>query len=269
MFSTFETSQESGQPVELYEFRMGSEAFLFTSDEQDVTLTAIVYAAVAARREATRQAADATQEALNVYLPSDLAFVRRFVLVTPGKRVSFTLKRFHRNDPDLQVVTFFRGTVQSFKFTRDGREVVLQILPPTAAYSRNMPRFTYQGICNHQLYDSRCGLDEFSPAFSKFLLVTAVSGSTLTASGAGAFGADFFEAGFVEMSGDFRAIVKQTADVLELIAPFSVSPFGQTLRFVAGCKHRLITDCLTKFNNVSRYGGFPWTPTKNPFEGLD
>jgi len=269
-FAAYETSQELAQPIELYEFKQGTETFYYTSNEADVTFASQVYAAVALKREATKQLVDATQEGMNLTVPSNLTFIRRFILVTPGKRVSLILRRFHRNDPDLQAVVLFRGVVQSFRFGRDGREAILQVAPATVAYSRNIPRFTFQSLCNHMLYDARCKLNESDPAFSKLLPVTAVVGSVVTATGAGAFGADFFVAGFAEMDQDFRAIVSQSTDDLELIAPFSTSPVGTTIRFVAGCKHRLVEDCEGKFNNVSNYGGYPYVPTKNPFStGLD
>ena len=272
-FAAFETAQETGRPVELYEFLMGGEFFRFTSDQNDYTAAGNTFIRENVSRSQLRVLPGGGQrdgEKLEVVLPAENGLVKKFVLVVPGKKPLMTLYRVHRNDPDQQLVTLFKGQVQSVSFTQNGRQATMQIAPLTVANSRPMPRHTYQNLCNHMLYDARCKILETDVTFRKFLPVTAASGSTITATGAGAFGSDFFLAGFVEFQADFRLIVGQATDVLTLNLPFGVSPVGQTLRFQAGCKHRLVTDCQTKFNNVVNFGGFPFVPTKNPFEtGLD
>lgn len=271
-FAAFETSQENAQPIELYEFRLGSEVFRFTSNEKDVTIAANVYEAVAIQRGKISATSDKDldQDQLTVEMPSDVAFVQKFIVVAPGKNATLLLRRYHRNDPDLQLITLFEGAIHLAGFNDESRRAVLQIVAPTAAFGRTIPRHTYQGNCNHMLYDVRCKIDENSPASQKFLPVTAVSGSTITCTGAGSFGlSDFFVSGFVESGGDFRAVIDQSGDVLTLLVPFQVSPLNQTVRCQAGCKGRLVTDCQNKFNNVINYGGFPFVPLKNPFLGLD
>lgn len=270
-YAAFENATETGRPVELYEFNLAGEFFRYTSNTVDYSTVIGNFVAETVSRGGLEVAGgQRDREKLEVKLPATNAFVRKFILIVPGKKPIFTLYRVHRNDPDQQIVVAFKGQVQSVGFADDSLQATVAVSTLTAAKSRPMPRHTYQNLCNHMLYDARCKIAEDDASFRKFLPVTAASGSTITATGAGAFGADFFVAGFVEFDGDFRLVTAQSTDVLTLILPFGVSPVGQTLRFQAGCKHRLGTDCNTKFNNVINFGGFPFVPTKNIFEtGLD
>jgi len=38
----------------------------------------------------------------------------------------------------------------------------------------------------------------------------------------------------------------------------------QSVTLYPGCSHT-IADCRDKFNNLVNFGGFPWIPSKNPF----
>lgn len=270
-YATFENSTENARPIELFEFNLNGEFFRYVSDTVDFTVTGNEFTReVVSRSSMSVSAGQRDKQGVDVRLPAGNAFVRKYILIVPGKKPLFTLYRVHRHDPDKELVVAFRGQVRSVTFLDDSSVASVAVDPLTSARTRPMPRHTYQNLCNHMLYDERCTIDETSVSFRKFLPVTAASGSTITATGAGAFGSDFFVAGFVEFDGDFRLITAQATDVLTLILPFGVSPVGQTLRFQAGCKHRLSTDCLTKFNNVVNFGGFPYVPTKNPFEtGLE
>lgn len=270
-FAAFETAQETGQPVEVYEFTIGAEVFRLTSNEVDVTLLANIYQATVIKRGRLQLTGDDEQDRVTVEMPSTAPFVQRFISSAPGGRVGAKIRRFHRNDPDLQVVTLFDGAVQAVKFDMESRRAHVLLAPATVAFQRQMPRMTFQGLCNHMLYDARCKIVESDPANRKLLPVTAVSGSSITCTGAGSFGlADFFEAGFVTFQGDHRLVVKQTGDVLELLEPFAASPLGSVVTAQKGCKHRLVVDCQDRFNNVINFGGFPFVPLKNIFEtGLD
>lgn len=265
-----ETSIEGGQPIDIFEIRLDAEVFRYTSNDSDLTVQANLYEAIPIQRSGVKHTADQDQDRLIVTLPGTNPFVQKYVLSVPGRGAVLTVKQFHRADADAQLVTVFKGIIRSVAFQQNGRVAELQAWPIASAKSRIIPRHTYQGLCNHMLYDARCKISESDPAFEKFLAVSAVSGSNITVPGAGAFGADFFEAGFVEFQDDFRAVTDQATDVLTLLIPFAVSPLGQTVRLLAGCKHRLQQDCVNKFQNAINFGGFPFVPQKNIFQtGLD
>lgn len=267
-FNAYETSAESGSPCELFEFKLGAAPFRYTTSQDDVTILGATWQALPiARGPIVLSSGDTSADRLEVDMPGDVPFINQFILRIPGQRVTFTLRRFHRNDPDQETVIIFKGAVLSVSFIKNGRVAVLQVAPSTVAKGRPVPRFTYQGLCNHMLYDERCKVSEHDPSFEKFLPCTATVDTVLTLTGAGGFGlSDFFEQGFVEFDGDFRLVVGQSGDDLTLLLPFVEDPTGHTLRTVAGCKARLAIDCRDKFNNVDNYGGFAFVPQKNPFQ---
>lgn len=271
-YSSFETSVEAGQPVELFEFRIGLETFRYTSSQLEIVNGGLTYAPSPITRSDIGIAInDSSVERLEVIVPADNAFAAKYKTYPPGQRATFTLRRVHRPDPE--AITLFKGTLRNISFSEDGRQAVMQFLPLTSGFGRTIPRFTYSGQCNHMLYDARCKIDKDNPSFKHQSQVTAVSGVTITVAGVAAFSgsfADFFVAGYVEFDNDFRAIVAQSGDVLTLISPFGVNPLNEIVIVRAGCKQRIVEDCTNKFNNAINFGGFPWVPKKNPFiTGLD
>jgi hypothetical protein len=83
-----------------------------------------------------------------------------------------------------------------------------------------------------------------------------------------AYAAGWFIGGFVEIVGssDFRMVLDQDGDDLELLLPFVTTP--TLVNVFAGCSHDPESPhgCGPKFDNGDNYGGFFYVPTKNPFE---
>lgn len=270
MFEDFEGTTEGGRPIELYEFRAGSEIFRFTSSEDDYLFNTLTWNALPISRGKIASTLDSDQDKLEVELPASQGLARQFLQTVPGRIVSLTIYRLHRDDPDQEAITIYRGAVHAASFVKEGRAVTFQVLPETQAFSRPVPRFTFGSLCSHMLYDARCKIDEHDPDFEKFLDCVDADGDTIELDGAGAFGADFFEQGFVQFQGDYRMVTAQSGDVLTLLLPFATSPVGFSVRALAGCKLRLVADCTDKFSNAVNFGGFPYVPLRNPFvSGID
>jgi hypothetical protein len=264
-----ESSVEGGNPVELYEFKVGSETFRYTSSELEILAAANTWLPENITRGRVARTTDDKEDRVQIEMPASNQFASLFLLIAPGNKATVTIRRVHRDDGN--VITYFKGYIHGIGFSKDGRTAVFAVLPITSAKSQQIPRFTYQFLCNYTLFDADCKISEAT--YTHALSVTAVSGAVLTVSGAGALGADYFENGFVPFGGEYRLVIAQGGtgnNDLTLLVPFKTSPLNQTLDFRAGCKHRLSQDCNTKFSNAINYGGFAFVPTKNPFEtGLD
>lgn len=273
-FDTYETSTEQGTPVEIYDLTFASSEYRYTSNQVDVVVEANTYAAIPiSRGRINRTIEKGSEGKLEIVLPGDTPFVTAFALSSAGSRAFVTVRRYHRDDPATEVILIYKGTIQTVRFEANGRRAVLQARALTSAEGRTVPRMTFQGLCNHMLYSTQCGVNK--DLFKHILYVQSVSsdGKTLTVLGAGALGADYFENGYCEFGSDFRMVTAQDGasnNDLHLMVPFATSPIAQWLTFYAGCKHRLSDDCNTKFSNAVNFGGFPYVPTKNPFEsGLE
>jgi len=265
-YLAFETGDETGTPVEIYQLRVGSSEFFFTSGEDRVTIDSITYEPEIISRSSLLHTAEPNEDKITITLPADSPFADIYKGIPVGEASSVTLLRFHREDPDEETVVLFKGNVQLVTFDDDGTEATITSLSILRAKSRQVPRFTYQNPCNHQLYDKRCKLLATDPAFRKNLLITNVTANQITAAGASGFGADFFVAGRAMFLNDNRHVIGQSVDILTLNIPFRVSPINQTIAINAGCRHRFIADCVGKFANGINYGGHPLIPTKNIFD---
>ena len=267
-YSAFETSQEGSQPVEVYTFLIGAQAFRYTSAEDTVTLSAIDYAPESISRGTLEDGAEERDTNLSLVLPATNPVARQFLFSIPGQRVKIQIDRYQRLDtPTPEVIRIFDGFVHSVTYEGNGKTASMSCRPAVAVLNRTIPRFAFHAQCNHVLYDSGCQVDDTDPAFRVSSgSVTAVSGRVLTVSGlSGSFADGFFDGGFVEVVGssDFRMILSHTGNDLTLLLPFSTDP--TTVNVFAGCDHSIAT-CKAKFDNVINFGGFPFVPTRNPFQ---
>lgn len=265
-FDTLERSTESSEPVEIYEFLLDADPFRFTSAEDTITFDGDDYTPESLSRNGIAQGKDERQRMLQVTVPLTNAFASNYIGIPPGVRASLTVTRLQRNETPTfaNPRQLFDGFVQSVRFP-DNRTAVIGVQSLEASTSQIIPRFTYQGLCNHFLYDSQCTVSTALFTLSAGL-VTVESGKDITVTGAAASGLDF-TGGFVTPNGvsDFRLVIAQSGDVLTLSLPFSVPVLGNTVDAFAGCNREIDGDCLTVFNNVVNHGGFPFIPNKNPF----
>ena len=268
-FATYEEGQESSAPIELYTFTIGAAISRWTSAEDDVTEAADVFTAIPISRTTLKGGGpDTRKENLIITVPGDNTVATQYINSVPGVSATLKIERIQRSDgPTFEVITIFNGAIDSVAFQKKGREAKIRVVPLVTAQSKPVPTVTYQGLCNHVLYDDFCQVDDTSASFRlSTAAVTAVAGNTITVTGADANGNGYYTGGFVESAGaaDRRLILDQTGTLLTLLLPFSASPLGTNVTVFAGCDHAVST-CKTKFNNVVNFGGFAWVPTKNVF----
>lgn len=274
-YDAFANTIESSRPVEVYRFIQGGQTFEFTSAEDEVTVDAVPYNPATISRGKIGQSPTDRNATLEIRVPITNTFARRYRASTPGSRASIQIKRVQRGDfPGPQSITIYDGFVASVAFENEMKEAVIACRPIEAASSRPVPRFSYQSLCNHVLFDANCKVDDTDSRWRLTVNVSAQSGATITVPGAGAFGADWWVGGFVEIDGgdDARLVLAQSGNDLTLLLPFPQSAVGRQVIAFAGCDHT-VTTCDTKFDtpedtqsNVINYGGWPFVPTRNPYQ---
>lgn len=270
-FDTLESSRESSRPIELYEFLVGATPYRYTSAEDVITIGSADYEPESIARTRIEQSGDQDTRTLNIYVPSGNEFARRYISVVPGEKAIINCYRYQRDEspPFATTVLLFSGIVQSVRFPNDGHSAEIAVRSIESALNRNLPRFSYLGMCNHFLYDAGCGKN---PADFDFIgTVSAVSGSVITVTGASGAGFDF-AAGFARPVGenDFRLVLGVSGDNITLLLPFASNVLGASVQLFAGCDHLVEGDCALVFDNVANFGGYPFVPNRNPFDsGLD
>ena len=97
------------------------------------------------------------------------------------------------------------------------------------------------------------------------LTVTVSNGGlTLSAIAFDAPADGYFTWGYVDASGEKRPITGHSGANIYLRYAFPGIETGDTVTAYPGCDKKLAT-CRDKFNNKSRFGGFPWIPSTSPF----
>ena len=265
-FDPIETSREDGNVLELYEFKFGVETTRLTSYNSDVVFQGVTWTAIQISRAQIQVSIEQAVHELKVEMPLSHPIPQQYIRNVPGRIGTVRIFKAHRDDPSEESILLFDGFIAQVGFDA-ALVATLSLSPSTSVFKRSGPRFNYQSLCNHVLYDERCKILE--AAFQFTGTVVAEVGRTIEVSGIfAAEGVDWTTSGFVRSPAgtfdDARLILSQSGDVLTLLNNFAVPAIGQDVDVFAGCDHSLAI-CESKFANVINYGGFPFVPIKNPF----
>lgn len=265
-FDALESSVEGSRPIELYEFSLGNDTYRFTSAEDTLTPVSDPFAPLAIARTRIEQGSDQNNRNIIVTMPASQALAQLYVDVPPPDKLNLSIFRYQRDESpafDTQVL-MFKGVVQSVRFPGSGRTAEMTVRSFEVALNRIVPRFTFMGMCNHILGDDRCG----ATASTYTGTCTAVSsdGQTLTIGGLSAGLPISSTGGFCHISStnDFRMVLEQSGDDVSILVPMQNSPLGQQVTVSSGCDHVVTSGCVT-YDNIERFGGFAWVPSKNIF----
>ncbi len=266
-FNALEISRESSRPIELFQFTLGSTSYYYTSTSDELTVDGQDFIPESITRGRLEQGSDAANRTLIITVPSTNTFAQLFLDIVPGERAHVSVYRYQRDESPAfnTAVLIFKGIVQSVRFPDDGYTAEIAVRSIEVALNRNIPRFTYMGMCNHFIYDSGCGANPSS--FNHTGLVTAITGSVITVAGAGASGFDFV-GGYCKpvAAFDYRMVLAQSGDDLTLLLPFGDNLVGTNLQIFAGCDHLIDGDCALVFDRVESFGGFAFVPNRNVFQ---
>ncbi len=267
-----EESVEAGQPVELFKFTLGATIYRYTSAEDEINFAAQTWLPRPITRSAPSQSLDDRTHQLEITLPTEDEVASKFIGIVPGQLMECEITRFHRGDGASEAFILWQGRITGATYKKQGAQCSLRGLTTEAAFDRSIPRYKYQGLCNHILYDTRCAVVKSS--FQYTGTVGAVTNNVVEVVGLFASkGAGWALGGYVSNNDvDYRLVTAQSGDNLTLILPFEANVAGTSVNVFAGCDHTLegTHGCEPKFSNEINYGGFHWVPILNVFEtGLD
>lgn len=261
---------------ELYRFVEGSQVFTFTSADEDESYDGEVYSHVPIGRneiESKNQLASA-----NVEISFDLynEFARRLMRQTAENVVTLTI---FRKEPNGTVLASWKGRLASVK--PELTAIVLIFESVFTSLRRPGLRARYQRACRHVLYGRGCKLNKED--FAVTGKVSAVTNEVLVIPEAAGFVNGYFTGGMIEgPDGALRFITNHVGSQITLIRKlesineaFANSGYGKgygiayggvSCRLFPGCpRERSI--CNDRFGNLPNYGGFPFIPIRNPFDG--
>lgn len=265
-YNSVEQSINQSAPVECYRFVGSFREYLYTSADRQVQLGGRTYLPAAIRRESLRAGTqDDDNLALEIQLPFDTTVVRDYAYADSPPALRLEMYRSHRGlNMSSDFVLLWRGEVVSFNV--DGRIASL-VIPSVFArlLQGDVPSAFWQAPCNHVLFDTRCGLSRST--YSTTTSVVLVAGREIQVADQ-EFSNAFLVGGEMvnQRNGERRMITSNEDNLIEVRVNFVDMRVGDTVELTAGCDHSFAT-CKAKFDNGLRYGGHPFIPSDNPFEG--
>lgn len=267
-YDTVEKSTQDADPIELFKFVGTYNTYRLTNYDQDVTNSDGTYTSITLERSEVESGTQQdTDISLDIQLPASHAMITEYAINVPPPAMSLQVFRVHTDNLD-DTLLLWDGEVISWAI--DGRTAKIKV-PSIFSYlfDTTEPWPKYQGPCNHVLGDSICGVDMTSVANAYSTTVSAVLGNVLTlaassfADGQCNGGEMIFTSG-----GERRMIISNTGTSFLVSSPFSSNLIvGSSVTVRRGCNHEMLGDCKNKFNNVSKFGGFPYVPDRNPYDG--
>jgi uncharacterized phage protein (TIGR02218 family) len=262
-YAASETSVAGGAPVELYRFALQGQSWCYTSADTAQAYNSQTYEPVPIVRSEPTQDKEVQTQELKVTLPPDDPVALLFQQGAPAGSVALVIYRFHR--AVAEVLPFWTGRVRGCVWNQDGK-AELQCEPVYCLLKRQVLRYHYQRSCNHMLYSPQCGLTRGD--WATVGTVTGISGQTITAAEFASKADGWFKAGLVSWGYQRRMVIAHVGQTLTLLTPFEGLNVGAVVTAYAGCDHTLGATGCGRFNNYLNYGGFPYVPGINPFNGV-
>ncbi len=266
-FSAYETSIDQGEPILLFAFSVGATRFLYTTADRPITWNGETYDSVPISRSSVRQTQEVRQQLLRVTGPRDISIASVYEQEPPTIPVALTITMFHYTDSAAQGVVDWVGRVTSVKWRQSNIE--FQCEPVYASVQTAGLRRTYQIGCSHVLYGNGCGLAKSNFAYPGS--VQSVSGFSITSSAWATLPSGLsFYGGFVQWQSaqgyqESRTIASVSGSTLTLDNAFSDIVVGTQVIAYPGCART--TQSCQAFGNILNFGGMPYIPTVNPFNG--
>lgn len=273
-FLTLEKSEQSGKPVELFMFNIGSDYFTYTNADEDITFNALTYKSVEIKRSKVALSNELGKNTITVTVKHDHPIAVKFIGVAPAKTCWLTIFRLHRGDTDYRSIWQGRVSLGDFK----GSRVDLNGTPLDTFKKRMGLWETYQAGCQNILYDDFCRLDKNLYRVSASVSFVSADGLTIQATAFHNADPTYFVPGYVERqdTGEMRDITAQdnATNSLTLMQPFEDLRIGTLVWAYAGCAHDMATCSGGKFTdpdtgaptNEANYNGCDKVPTRNVFQ---
>lgn len=269
-YDGFETSANSGEPVELYDFESAVGSFTLTDCETDLVIGGVTYRSSSITRTAPLVKAVGQPREIIVTVPvdDDLAVLLAGNGLPPESMLCI-IRRTHRPLLDTsfsQLSDISRQLWRGYVNGSASAGVDLQLRIPSAIdekFTVMLPMVVSGRSCPHLLYDAGCQVPR-SASNRVLTFASTASAFTLTVSSMGGQPSTWASGGEVVRIADGarRSILAQTGNDLLLDVPFGTLSPGDQLEVWRGCQHTSAA-CL-EFDNIVNFGGQPDMPTNNP-----
>lgn len=275
-YAAQETSQQSGAPVELYTWRIGTTVLRQTSANADQVVDAgevldtFVTVPGGINRSAIRRDPERVRNGLEITVLRTHEIAALYVPGPAPQAVGLTIHRLHLTDDAAQVVAIWSGRVLNGKVDSGGASVTLSCESSIVSAARNGLGERWQRNCWKAFGSTgRNGCGVSLATYTTPHDVTSYSGLTLTLDTVPAAG--LIPGGYVAYldSNGYaqRRLIRSVAGlVLTLNYPLTEFDAVTSVDVTTGCDQTLAT-CGGIYNNRLNYGGAPYIADRNLYDG--
>jgi len=263
---TYSLTEESvaQSPIELYRFVGTDNSYFLTSYGRDITIGSDTYVSTTISRDAVKVGTEQSSEIqMTVTLPVNHPMINEYIFGIGPPNLTLTLLRAHNGDLASRI-TYWIGEVVSFSV--EGRQAKV-LIPSMLTYFLNglLPAPRYQGPCNHVLFDQFCKLPR-TGGNQHVTTITSISGLSIVLDDSPYSNGECVS-GEMILNGrtQRRMIMSNSGTNFTISYPFMSAEVGDEVTITIGCDHSF-TRCK-ELSNAVNYGGFPFVPNRNPFNG--
>ena len=266
-YEVIEASVHDGDIVELYEFALDQTKWYMTSNALDYEYGGNLYEAYPLERSKVERTGEMNRVKTTIMCDSENPIVKQFIVVQPRSQISVKIYAGHRGDDDFRLQ--FSGRVLNCKWS-GGRDAELTCEPEMTSWRRQSLKFNYGKNCPYVVYSALCrkprepiqgtvryvsGLDIYiEPSLP--ITTPRMIGGVIT------WGTN----SRTPTTHDVGVYLGYNVIMMRLTAAFVGIAAGEKVSMVIGCDHST-TACKDWHDNIDNFGGEPYIPEENPFEG--
>lgn len=257
-YDIIEASVHDGDSVELYEFTLANTVWRFTSNALDYTYNGNTYEARPISRGKVERMGEMNRVAMDIEVDSQNPVVDLFVITQPRNTISVRIYSGHRND---EMRLIFSGRVLTCKWGSN-RKPQLHCEPIITSWKRQSLKTNFGLNCPYVVYRGRCRATRNHIAGT----IATISGLTITTAAAATVTNGRLIGGIIAVGTSSRTITSHSGDQITVTAQLDDAAVGDSLSLLIGC-NKSTTACKDWHNNINNFGGEPYVPKNNPFNG--
>lgn len=195
---------------ELYTITRGSESFLYTSGDKDVTIDNNTWSQLTIKRGSISSSSDIEKNTLEVTFASDSEFAQSCLRSALEEVVFLTLSKYQNGIKSL----LWQGRLTNVK-PKDAT-ITLTFSSDYTTLARAGVRYRYQRTCAHDLYGTGCKLNKNDWKIQTTL--ASVNGTSIVLRGLGGYAVNYFRLGMLDnVDGVSIGIEASSANTITLI----------------------------------------------------
>lgn len=254
--------------VDLYEFRIQSTVWYYTSSHKVVTHNGNSYLPCVVKRSNIDDE-DIDKAVVDIEFPFPLSSIASFQDLFVNKifysGVTATIIELYKGVP----LVLFKGDVLTPSFDVTDHTMTLRCGTSEVKQKRSIYTRKFQRLCPNKIYDRYCGLNY--DVLKKAATITDITGDVITFNlSVGAVANGYFHRGVIEKDGVFVFVSQMQIhnDKVTLYSKFPQLEVGDVVHVAPGCDQSFKT-CHEKLSNSINFGGFPFMTTRKVVVGGD